>query len=176
MRDLLGERMRCRGVPVKRGVVIAALLAAAACNTTTIQVTTGTGGSAGSASTGGTAGAGGAGAGGAGGGVSCIGEPAGTICEGVAANAVHGECNGNGTCIVIDWTCLHGMPGDPCGNGGLCAVDANNTPICCQDDDFNQRCVQMDGLCRISNADHCGHDGLACKTCDAGPCVAGACQ
>ncbi len=59
----------------------------------------------------------------------CEGAPAGTICEGTASDAIHGECDGDPAapvCDVTEWTCLRNPPGTPC-IGGLC--DGQDT--CC---------------------------------------------
>ena len=59
---------------------------------------------------------------------------------------------------------------------GTCAKYDNNAPVCCEDDASNQRCVDGDGFCRISNDATCGHHGGACVTCSATSCVKGVCQ
>lgn len=105
------------------------------------------------------------------------GEPAGTVCQGKGQDLVHGECDGAGSCVEIDSDCSDQGPGTPCGHGGVCALDANGAPRCCDDTPYDHRCVR-DGVCWNSGGEVCGHDGLACEVCVGGGamCSEGVCM
>jgi hypothetical protein len=77
-------------------------------------------------------------------------EPAGTICEGAAADPIHGECNPDaGTCDVQEWTCLRNPPGTKC-IGGIC----DGHQRCC-----SGGCINADGFCTFGPP----FNGLACN-------------
>lgn len=66
--------------------------------------------------------------------------PEGTLCEGNAADPIHGECSGDldaPACVIVEWTCLREPAGTKC-IGGFC----DNDMICC-----SGGCLNSDGKC-----------------------------
>ncbi len=76
----------------------------------------------------------------------CKGNPVGFLCWGSADEAIHGECGEFGTCLITDWTCVHGAPGIAC-SGGVCVapVEEQTAGTCCR-----KGCVDATGHCIIT--------------------------
>lgn len=88
-------------------------------------------------------------------------SPKGTICEGMASDPIHGECDGDPqfpTCNITEWTCLRNPPGTAC-LAGICAKNM----VCC-----SGGCLTTDGACRVTDVAHCGASGSACMPCPEG--------
>lgn len=104
-----------------------------------------------------------AGGGGTGGGNPCDTLNPGDICGGDAKDPIHGECQ-DGSCVWIDWTCMHNPEGTPC-EGGVCA-HSTVEPVCCKG------CVAPDGLCsHVADL-----AGATCPPCTTGEPAGTICQ
>jgi hypothetical protein len=82
----------------------------------------------------------------------CVDHPAGFLCWGRAEEPIHGECGEHGSCLINDYTCSHGEPGQAC-EGGVCVAPADEQTenTCCR-----QGCVDVHGLCVIGGGWHYG--------------------